>query len=76
LDDMPVRYAVVILALALLPGCGGGTSEQGSPPPQAPPADTNAASAPRIEGMTLDGERLSLADFRGRPVFVNVWSSW
>ncbi len=32
--------------------------------------------APAIEGTTLDGERLSLADFRGRPVLVNVWAAW
>jgi RTX calcium-binding nonapeptide repeat (4 copies) len=32
--------------------------------------------APAIEGTTLDGERITLASFRGRPVFVNVWSSW
>lgn len=32
--------------------------------------------APRIEDPTLDGKRLNLALFRGRPVVVNVWSSW
>lgn len=31
---------------------------------------------PPIEGLTIDGERVSLADFRGRAVFVNVWASW
>lgn len=32
--------------------------------------------APPIAGITLDGKRLSLASLRGRPVVVNVWSSW
>ena len=32
--------------------------------------------APRVEGPTLDGKRLNLASFRGRPLVVNVWSSW
>lgn len=34
------------------------------------------ATAPRIVGLTLDGKRLSLASLRGKPVIVNVWSSW
>jgi hypothetical protein len=29
-----------------------------------------------IEGVTLDGNRISLADFRGRPVFVNLWGAF
>jgi hypothetical protein len=36
------------------------------PPPLAPP----------IEGLTLEGERLALADFRGRPLLINTWASW
>jgi hypothetical protein len=36
-----------------------------------------ARAAPRpIAGTTLDGKRLSLADLRGKPVVINVWSSW
>lgn len=63
------RVVLVLGALALA-GCGGG--EQA-----APPATTSQAKpAPAIAGTTLDGKRISLADFRGRPVLVNVWSSW
>jgi thiol-disulfide isomerase/thioredoxin len=29
-----------------------------------------------LEGEDLDGEPLSLADFRGKPVVVVVWGSW
>ena len=58
-----------LAALALFAACG---SEEGS---------LTETSAPRAEGApvagtTLDGEQVSLADFRGTPVFVNVWSSW
>jgi hypothetical protein len=56
-------------ALALVAGCGGGTEAT------APP-ETTTREAPKVEGVTLEGERVSLADLRGRPVFVNVWSSW
>jgi cytochrome oxidase Cu insertion factor (SCO1/SenC/PrrC family) len=76
-----MRALGLLLALCALvaAGCGGG-----SPMEEAtPPADTTSAAdaakrapAPPIEGVSLDGERISLADFRGKPVFVNVWSSW
>ena len=42
-------------------------------------AATDAPAAkprPPIAGATLDGKRLSLADLRGKPVVINVWSSW
>lgn len=32
--------------------------------------------APNFEASTFDGERVQLADFRGRPVFLNFWASW
>jgi hypothetical protein len=35
-----------------------------------------APPAPRISGTTLDGKRLSISALQGRPVLVNVWSSW
>ena len=31
---------------------------------------------PPIAGVTLEGKRLALADLRGKPVLINVWSSW
>jgi hypothetical protein len=34
------------------------------------------AATPKIAGTTLDGKRLSIAQLRGKPVIVNVWSSW
>lgn len=32
--------------------------------------------APRTVGLTLDDKRLALSELRGKPVVVNVWSSW
>jgi cytochrome oxidase Cu insertion factor (SCO1/SenC/PrrC family) len=72
--------AILVGALALVAvACGGDQSAQdttttttttetatGKHRPQAPP----------VAGTTLDGESLALADFRGTPVLVNVWSSW
>jgi hypothetical protein len=39
-------------------------------------AAATAAKQPPIAGITLDGKRLALADLRGKPVVINVWSSW
>ena len=68
----------MLLALAAaLAGCGGSTDSAAPPPPPATYAsDPSRPAAPDIAGTTLDGDRASLADFRGRPVFVNVWASW
>lgn len=68
-------------------GCGGSTDEDAAAPVGPyeltdPPSSTNASpaddrpAAPPIEGTTLEGDRMALSDFRGRPVLVNVWSSW
>jgi hypothetical protein len=64
-----------LLALCALfaAGCGGGSAmEEAAPPATA----TSRPPAPPIQGISLEGERVALADFRGKPVFVNVWSSW
>lgn len=55
---------VAVAAVTAWP-VAGPVAAAGAPPP-----------APATTGITLDGKRLSLADLRGRPVLVNVWSSW
>jgi cytochrome oxidase Cu insertion factor (SCO1/SenC/PrrC family) len=75
---------VVALCAVVAVGCGGGDDEAAPPrsepqtlPEKAPaPVASDRSAAPPLEGETLDGEVVSLADLRGRPVFVNVWSSW
>ena len=42
----------------------------------ATPAATIGSAAPNFTLTDLDGNRLSLADLRGRPVIVNFWASW
>ena len=42
----------------------------------ATPAGAATRPAPPIAGTTLDGKRLALGDLRGKPVVINVWSSW
>jgi hypothetical protein len=65
-----VRPALALLAVVLLAGCGGGGT------PSDEPGEAPAEAGVAFEGDTVEGERLALADFRGKPVFVNVWASW
>jgi hypothetical protein len=79
-----VRALTLVVALFALfaAGCGSGSAEEASPTTPtsteaAPPAAaTDRPLAPVIDGTTLDGAAASLDDYRGRAVFVNVWSSW
>jgi hypothetical protein len=64
----PLAVALAVCALVLA-GCEGEQEEA------APPATTEAPPG-TIAGTGLDGEPVSIADLRGRPVLVNVWSSW
>jgi hypothetical protein len=66
-----MRLPLLVVALVMLAACGGGSGDEG-----AVSAGAGSAAAVEIEGETLDGERLSLAGFRGKPTFVNVWASW
>ena len=71
------RLGLLVIVLAVLAGCGG---EDGSPQDGGaatdPTTSASVADGVELEGETLDGTPLSLADFRGTPVFVNVWASW
>lgn len=53
------------VALALQPAAnpGGGQAQVGEP-------------APLFVALDLDGERVALADLKGKPVLLNFWASW
>ena len=63
-----MRVAVLLALLVAVAACGGDRETT------APATTATAATA--VAGTTLDGEPISLDDFRGKLVFVNVWSSW
>jgi hypothetical protein len=60
----------MLAVVLLVAGCGGGGSTAGGEGKAA------AGSAVTLAGETVDGERLFLADLRGRPALLNVWASW
>jgi hypothetical protein len=75
-----VATAVVVLTVGLaVIACGSSTDEAMQTTDAS--SDSIAASAerkpaPRLDGETLDGDPIGVADYRGRPVLINVWSSW
>ncbi len=64
-----ILISVVIFSGVLLPGCAspGSATEYG-------PEIGNLAPDFTLTG--LDGQEVSLSDFRGRPVLINFWASW
>jgi cytochrome c-type biogenesis protein len=55
------------LALLLVAGCAGAE----------PPARVEVGiEAPSYAARTLDGDSVSLALLRGKPVLLNVWATW
>ena len=71
--------ALGLLAMAADAGCGSGTDEAVAPAAtvtETTPPQTTRETAPPLSGVTFDGDAVTLSDFRGRPVLINVWSSW
>lgn len=63
-----VRLGLALVGSAALVALIAGTAGAAPIAPGKPAAG--------IAGTTLDGKRLSLSALRGKPVVVNVWSSW
>ena len=50
----------------------------GNPPQtsEAPELDLRGKAAPSFSLTTLDGKKVALSDYKGRPVLVNFWATW
>lgn len=60
------------LAAALLVGLGFGLTRDA----RVLPAVSVAKPAPAFELESLDGKRVRLADYAGKPLIINFWASW
>ncbi|WP_159046313.1 TlpA family protein disulfide reductase [Streptomyces sp. MMG1121] len=64
----------IAVCLAAVSACQASPGEKIEPGQPIPAAQRQAA--PDLEGASLDGARLRLADYRGKVVVLNGWASW
>ena len=68
MNKVPGAIMLIILAsVLLLAGCLPGSE------PVEPRAED---AAPDFQLQNLDGQDVSLSDFRGKPVLLNFWATW
>jgi len=76
---LAVLTGITLLLVACTGGLqaerSGGGFVQGEYGITVVPADERV-DAPELSGQTLSGEQVSLADYAGKTVLVNVWGSW
>ena len=61
----------------LIPGTGGTSKQTNAPGGSESEAPTMRGKiAPAFTLTTLDGKKVSLSDYKGRPVLVNFWATW
>jgi hypothetical protein len=68
-----IRLALILVFALALAACGG---SEGVEPPSGAATGSAPDAGVSLSGETLDGESLSLEEYRGKPLFVNVWASW
>jgi hypothetical protein len=61
-----VLGALLVLATAFAVGCGGSDAGGG----------ITGKTAPDFSGVTLGGTRVSLSEYRGRPLVLAFMASW
>jgi thiol-disulfide isomerase/thioredoxin len=74
--------SLALLLAAVVAGCGGGSADTGDKGyvdgqgivTRLPVAERKAPGP--VEGETLEGKNLSLTDYAGKVVVLNVWGSW
>lgn len=78
---MRVLSVVALASVLALTGCASSASSTPSPTRALAVGTTEFAPGQRasvssVEGTTLDGKQLQLADYAGKVVVLNVWGSW
>ena len=78
---MRVLSVVTLASVLALTGCASSASSTPSPTRALAVGTTEFAPGQRasvssVEGTTLDGKQLQLADYAGKVVVLNVWGSW
>lgn len=78
----PTSIALLLLPLMLLAGCekqrpsGNESATTPGEPTKGVDRSHKGQPAPNASFVDPDGGEISLADFRGTPVLVNLWATW
>jgi thiol-disulfide isomerase/thioredoxin len=59
-----------------VPEKAGSAASPDSQSPEAEASQMRGKPAPAFSLVTLDGKKVSLSDYKGRPVLVNFWATW
>jgi thiol-disulfide isomerase/thioredoxin len=62
--------------IVLVPEKAGSAAAADSQSPEAEAMQMRGKPAPAFTLVTLDGKKVSLSDYKGRPVLVNFWATW
>ena len=78
MNKAPKAILPVILTLVLLlTGCPAGSEPPEGKSPTAPVEGTQVGNlAPDFQLQNLNGQAVSLANLRNKPVLVNFWATW
>ena len=68
-----IKIMLTIMPALILPSVFMAGCSDGSEPPQITQPEN---LAPDFQLSSLDGQAVSLRDFRGRPVMLNFWATW
>ncbi len=74
---------VALLGLLVVQACGFAAQDITQERTPGPPAPTKLPPAPEVNRLApdftlvdLEGNQVTLSDFRGKAVFVNFWATW
>ncbi len=70
------RFAVAMVALALVAAACSGGATDGSPEPVAATTGGGGDLVPTREFTTFAGEVATLSSYAGKPIVLNFWASW
>ncbi|MBL1288189.1 TlpA family protein disulfide reductase [Streptomyces sp. NPDC057067] len=76
--------ATAVAGVLILSACSGGTKAGGGGNTNfvtgsggiSTVAKADRTDAPKLDGTTLDGKDLAVADYKGKVVVLNFWGSW
>jgi thiol-disulfide isomerase/thioredoxin len=62
--------------VVLVPDKGGAADQSDGQPSESEQPHMLGKTAPGFTLMNLDGKKVSLSEYKGRPVLVNFWATW